>query len=322
MAHNQEARSKKRVLCSYGVDLDAVSIWANTSNGAVTNPTDVSRGIGATVGVDRLLSLFDRNKIRATWFIPAHTLESFPKQVAKIRDSGHEMYTHSKTGKYSTMLTLPSSGLHGYTHERVGDLTAVQERDVFDKSIKTLTSFTGKKPKSWTAPSWKTSLRTVELLGENGIEYDHSFMHHDSQMYYLPYTPSVTETNLQRSATDWMKPMSTIRPSSIVEIPANWHLDDWPALNVGPGGSGFVDPDVLERLWKSQFDFYYREYDTFVFPITIHPQVSGKPHAMLMHERLISYINEHEGVEWCIMKDIATEFRRFPGHVVDGGVDS
>lgn len=172
--------------------------------------------------------------------------------------------------------TLPFSGLHGYTHERVGDLTAAQERDVLAESIEIVSSSTGKSPKGWTAPSWKTSPRTVELLEEHGIEYDHSFMHHDSQMYYLPYTSIVTETDLQKAATEWMKPMSTLCASSIVEIPANWHLDDWPALNVGPGGSGFVDPDVLERLWKSQFDFYYREYDTFVFPITIIRKLAGK----------------------------------------------
>lgn len=221
-------------------------------------------------------------------------------------------------------LTIPFSGLHGYTHERVGDLTATQERVVLAKSIEIISSFTGKTPKGWTAPSWKTSPRTVELLEERGIEYDHSFMHHDSQMYYLPYTPKVTETDLQKAATAWMRPMSTLRPSSVVEIPANWHLDDWPALNVGPGGSGFVDPDVLERFWKNQFDFYYREYDTFVFPITIHPQVSGKPHALMMHERLISYINSHEGVEWCKMEEMAKEFRsgQFPGHEVEGGVNA
>lgn len=51
------------------------------------------------------------------------------------------------------------------------------------------------------------------------------------------------------------------------------------------------------------------------------PEVSGKPHAILKHERLISYINQHEGVEWCKIEDMAAEFKsgvsgRFPGHVV------
>ena len=52
----------------------------------------MSRGVfGATVGVDRLLKLCEKYKIEASWFVPAHTLESFPKQIAKIRDAAHEM---------------------------------------------------------------------------------------------------------------------------------------------------------------------------------------------------------------------------------------
>jgi len=54
--------------------------------------TDVSRGIfGATVGIDRLLKLWEKYHIKANWFVPAHSVESFPKQIAKIRDAGHEM---------------------------------------------------------------------------------------------------------------------------------------------------------------------------------------------------------------------------------------
>ena len=60
-----------------------------------------------------------------------------------------------------------------------------------------------------------------------------------------------------------------------------------PPLQPIPGTSaqGFVDTSVVEKLWLEQFDFAYREYDSFVFPMSIHPQVSGKPGVILMHER-------------------------------------
>jgi len=76
--------------------------------------------------------------------------------------------------------------------------------------------------------------------------------------------------------------------SKIVEIPAHWHIDDWPPLQPIPGrlgAQGFVDTAVVEKLWREQFDFGYREYDTFIFPMSVHPQVSGKPQVILMHER-------------------------------------
>jgi len=47
----------------------------------------------------------------------------------------------------------------------------------------------------------------------------------------------------------------------------------------------------------------------FIFPMTIHPDVSGRPHVLLMHERLIEYINKHEGVEWVTMEQMVDDFK-------------
>lgn len=41
----------------------------------------------------------------------------------------------------------------------------------------------------------------------------------------------------------------------------------------------------IEDIWRDHFDYFYREYDEFIFPMTIHPDVSGRPHVVLMHER-------------------------------------
>ena len=224
------------------------------------------------MGIDRLLKLFDTYKIRATFFTPAHSIESFPKQLAKVRDAGHEL------------------GLHGYTHEHPSQLSAQQQQDVLDRSIDVLTRFCdGKRPLGYTAPAWSTSKELIPELEAAGILYDHSFMHHDFQPYYVPDSSHTwVETDHAQEAAFWMKPMTKLKPSKIVEIPANWHLDDWPPLQPipgRPGSQGFVDTSVIEKLWREQFDFAYREYDTFIFPISIHPQVSGKPHVVLMHER-------------------------------------
>ena len=124
----------------------------NTRDGKPANPTDVSRGVfGATVGIDRLLKLWEKYNIKTTWFTPAHSAESFPAQIRKIVEQGHEI------------------GLHGYTHEFVSTLSEQQQRDVLDKSIKVLTEISGKRPRGWTAPAWSTSRETVKLLEEFGI---------------------------------------------------------------------------------------------------------------------------------------------------------
>jgi hypothetical protein len=42
-----------------------------------------------------------------------------------------------------------------------------------------------------------------------------------------------------------------------------------------------------------------------------------------MHERLVEYINGHEGVEWCTMEEIVREFKEggVKGVRVEGGAD-
>lgn len=65
----------------------------------------------------------------------------------------------------------------------------------------------------------------------------------------------------------------------------------------------------MESLWKDMFDYLYREYDEFIFPITCHPDVSGRPQVLLMHERLIEYFNSHEGVEWMTMEQVCDDFK-------------
>jgi peptidoglycan/xylan/chitin deacetylase (PgdA/CDA1 family) len=77
-----------------GVDIDAVAGWLG-SYGGEDSSSDISRGLFAgTVGVQRLLKLFDKYDMKATWFIPGHTLETFPEDCAAIRDRGHEIGLH------------------------------------------------------------------------------------------------------------------------------------------------------------------------------------------------------------------------------------
>jgi peptidoglycan/xylan/chitin deacetylase (PgdA/CDA1 family) len=91
----------KRILCSYGVDIDAVAGWLG-SYGGEDSPNDISRGLFAgTHGVRRMLRLFDKYNIKATWFIPGHTLETFPEECAMVRDAGHEIGTTTEVRAYT-----------------------------------------------------------------------------------------------------------------------------------------------------------------------------------------------------------------------------
>ena len=102
----------KEILCAYGVDVDAVAGWIGSYGGG-DSPDDISRGLFAgEVGTPRMLNLFERNGIKATWFIPGHSIETFPKQIEEVVEAGHEI------------------GMHGYTHENPIAMTPEQEEAV------------------------------------------------------------------------------------------------------------------------------------------------------------------------------------------------
>ncbi len=285
----------KEILCSFGVDVDAVAGWLG-SYGGEDLPDDISRGLFAgEVGSPRLLKLFERLGIRTTWFIPGHSIETFPEQMKAVADAGHEV------------------GIHGYSHENPIEMTPEQEEEVLDKSIELVTALTGRRPTGYVAPWWEFSTVSNELLIKKGIKYDHSLMHRDYEPYYVRVGDGWTKIDYSKSASEWMKPLVRGRETDLVEIPASWYLDDLPPMmfiKKSPNSHGFVNPHDIETIWREQFDWVYREYDYAVFPMTIHPDVSGRPQVLMMLERLYGYIARHPGVKFVTMDEIADDFLR------------
>jgi peptidoglycan-N-acetylglucosamine deacetylase len=286
----------KEILCAFGVDVDAVAGWLG-SYGGQDSPDDISRGLFAgEVGTPRLLELFRRHELRTTWFVPGHSIETFPEQTDAIVAAGHEV------------------GVHGYSHENPIAMSREQETEVLDKCIGLIEKVTGRRPTGYVAPWWEFSRVTNELLLERGIKYDHSLMHRDFEPYYVRVGDSWTPIDYSApSAHDWMKPLVRGRETDLVEIPANWYLDDLPPMmfiKTSPNSHGFVNPRQLEEMWRDQFDWVYREQDYGVVTFTIHPDVSGRPQVLLMLERLIAHINGHDGVRWATFDEIADDFKK------------
>ena len=284
----------KEILCAFGVDVDAVAGWLG-SYGGEDSPDDISRGLFAgEVGAPRLLKMFKEQNLRTTWFIPGHSIETFPEQMKAVVDAGHEI------------------GIHGYSHENPIAMTPAQEEAVLDRSIELVTKLAGKRPTGYVAPWWEFSNVTNELLLKKGIKYDHSLMHNDFHPYYVRVGDSWTKIDYSQHPDAWMKPLERGVETELVEIPANWYLDDLPPMmfiKKSPNSHGFVNPRHLEEMWRDQFDWVYRENDYAVFTMTIHPDVSGRPQVLLMLERLIEYIRSHEGVRFVTFDEIADDYK-------------
>lgn len=287
--------SKHDIKVAYSVHVDAVAGWLG-SYGGEDSPCDISRGLFAgEVGVPRLLKLFKKYGIRNSWFIPGHSIETFPDQVRMVFEAGHEI------------------GVHGYSHENPIAMTPRQEEDVLLKCIKLIEEVSGKRPVGYVAPWWEFSKVTSELLLKHGFKYDHSLMSNDFHPHYVRTGDSWTKIDYSKPAKTWMKPLKRGHEIGLAEIPARWYLDDLPPMmfiKAYPNSHGFVNPRDIEQLWRDQFDWVYREYDSAAFAMTIHPDVSGRAQVLLMHERLIEYINSHEGVHWVTIEEIADDFIR------------
>ncbi len=283
----------KEILVAYGVDIDAVAGWLG-SYGGEDSPDDISRGLFAgEVGIPRLLKLFKKYHLPATWFAPGHSIETFPEQMKMIVDAGHEV------------------GAHGYSHENPIAMSVKQEEDVLLKSIELIKDLTGKAPAGYVAPWWEFSNITNELLLKHGFKYDHSLMHNDFTPYFVRVGDSWSKIDYSLEAKDWMKPLIRGVETDLVEIPANWYLDDLPPMmfiKKSPNSFGFVSPHDIGQMWIDQFDWVYREMDYAVFSMTIHPDVSGRPQVLLMHEKIIEHINKHDGVRWVTFNEIADDF--------------
>jgi peptidoglycan-N-acetylglucosamine deacetylase len=286
---------KKEIFCAIGVDVDAVAGWLG-SYGGERSPCDISRGLFAgEVGVPRLVNLFDRLGIPTSWFIPGHSIETFPKECKLVVDAGHEI------------------GMHGYTHENPIAMTPGQEEAVMDKCIELIERLSGRRPSGYVAPWWEFSQVTNELLLKKGIKYDHSLMNDDFHPFYVRVGDSWTLIDYSKHPSEWMKPLVRGEETDLIDIPGSWYLDDLPPMmfmKSAPNSHGFVKPRDIEELWCDQFDWVYREYDYAVFAMTIHPDVSGRPQVLLMLERIYDYLSKHAGVKFATFDQIADDFRR------------
>jgi peptidoglycan-N-acetylglucosamine deacetylase len=176
--------AKVAVCLSWDLDNDSWLLAAGNTEPVVLSANEY----GAREGIRRILKLYDRYDIPASFFVPAVSGMLYPEVIAEIKKRPrHEI------------------GVHGWIHEHLPNLSdRAEEARLLKKSqdfwIKTL----GKKPVGFRAPDWAFSAYTLDLIREAGFEYDSSAMAMDE-----PY-----EINSQG------------KPTGLVELPVSFGLDD------------------------------------------------------------------------------------------------
>ena len=119
----------------------------------------------------RLLDIFDRFDVKATFFVLGWVAWRFPGLVRQVQERGHDLACHS------------------YWHRRIYTLTPNEFRADTRQARDTIEQITGVRVSGYRAPSWsvtKDSLWALDILADEGFAYDSSIFPIRHDIYGIP----------------------------------------------------------------------------------------------------------------------------------------
>ena len=262
-------------------DFDALSGWI--ARGMAT-PTPISRGeFGPNVALPRILALLRKYDVPASWFIPGHTLETYPEQCRQVCAAGHEI------------------GHHGWTHRPPASLSREQEEGELTRANEQIRKLTGRGARGYRSPAWDLSPHSVELLLQHGFVYDSSMMGDD----YTPYRVR------RGDRIELEKPAVFGAETRLVEMPVSWTLDDYPHFEFLRTPTviqqGLMNANNVLANWTDDFIYLRDNLEWGVITYTFHPFVIGRGHRMLALEKLLRTLKDG-GAIFMSMEHAAAEY--------------
>ena len=258
-------------------DFDGPSLWIQRG---MTTPTSISRGEFGAVAVPRILRLLARRDLPATFFIPGHTIETYPDECAAIAAAGHEV------------------ALHGYAHEFNSTVASDTERWAMSRSFTLIERLCGGPPSGYRAPSGELTAATIDLLVEHDLTYDSSLMGHD----YQPYMVRRGDRFPADAPAQWGE------TTSLVEVPWSWTSDDYVYLEfvafrraVMPG---LRRPAEMFDNFTGDIRWMTANVSHGVYTAVFHPQVIGRGHRLLALEAWLDEIADF-GLSFGRLDDVA-----------------
>lgn len=177
------------------------------------------------VGLSRLLSLLDAERVRATFFVLGAVARSHPEVIRELYAAGHEISSH------------------GDLHEFVYKLTPHEFRDDLRRSADAIYEACGRTPVGYRAPYFSItteSMWALDILAEEGYAYDSSIFPVHNPRYGI--------------ATASVRPFThTHESKSIVEIPLTPLQLFGQRLPFSGGAYLRILPEIVQRLaWQVQ----------------------------------------------------------------------
>ncbi len=143
-------------LLSVDVDAQVPFIWAHRDGIPDRLATLEIRRFGPRTGLYRLLDLFARYGVKASFYVPAYAAETNPEILPSLVEAGHEI------------------GLHGYFHEIVADVSDDEFTGALEASIELFIKQTGTAPVGFRSPAWELTPHMLREIKRLGLAYDSS----------------------------------------------------------------------------------------------------------------------------------------------------
>jgi polysaccharide deacetylase family protein (PEP-CTERM system associated) len=209
----------------------------------------------------RVLALFARHDVHATFFMLGWVAERFPALVRDIAAAGHEVASH------------------GYGHERVTQLSPAQFREGIVRTKHLLEDLGGNAVNGYRAPSYSIGANTLwayDELRDADYRYSSSIVPIRHDLYGMPDAPRFA---------------FIARESGLLEIPVTtvrWAGRNWPC-----GGGGFFRllPYALFSRGLRRVNLREQRAGVFYFhPWEVDPRQPRVPNAPL-RSRFRHYLN-------------------------------
>lgn len=251
----------KKCVAFITVNLSAEFFWISLDKKALNMPKTLSLGqYGMTHGLPRLLDMLDEFHIKAAFFVPGRTAETYPEKIKETAQRGHEI------------------SCHGYEYENFSLLSYEEQRRRIIKAVSAIEKACGRKPVGFRAPMGDLMLETLNIARECGMKYS-SDLFDDDRPYFM-------EVNDKRD--------------EILQIPMQWANFDLPyfAFNYRPAfpsGQGRIAnySNVLSN-WKDEFTGHYNH--NLCYTLQLDPQTIGSPGRMALLREFLEYMTSYEGV--------------------------
>jgi len=210
------------------------------------------RDFGVRVGIWRLMEIMEKYGVRGTVALNSDVCREYPRIIEEGKKLNWEWMGHGTTN--SILLNAQSEA---------------EERALVKECVGTITRSVGRAPRGWLSPALSETVRTLDILAENGIEYVGNWVN-DEQPY----------------------PMR-VKKGTMFAMPYSQELNDIPAL-LGLHQS----PERFGQMICDQFDVLYEDGARTgrVMSICLHPFLVGHPHRSKYFAKALAHVTSRQEV--------------------------